>query len=118
MEYHPILAGMKMMPMPMSITDWSQVAPTEHGGDSGVAYWRTKTFGELRVRMVEYSPGYAADHWCAKGHVIFCVSGSIDIQLQDGKKLALLAGQSYHVGDGDPPHRSSSTGGAKLFIVD
>jgi hypothetical protein len=68
--------------------------------------------------MVEYSPGYAADHWCAKGHVILCLAGGLDIELRDGKRLRLEEGQSYHVGDGDPPHRSSTAKGAKLFIVD
>ncbi len=109
---------MKMPPLSMSITDWDQVAPTEHPGDSGVSSWRTRTFGEIRVRMVEYSPGYAADHWCSKGHVLLCLKGSLDIALKDGARFALKPGQSYHVGDGDPPHRSSTAEGATLFIVD
>lgn len=102
----------------MSITDWTHVESTKHPGDTGFALWKTLNFGDIRVRMVEYSPGYAADHWCAKGHVIFCLSGGLDIQLADGQRLALKEGQSYHVGDGDPPHRSATASGAKLFIVD
>ena len=102
----------------MSITDWTHITPTEHPGDPGRALWRTRTFGEIRVRMVEYSPGYVADHWCAKGHVILCLSGFLDIELRDGKRLALRQGETYHVGDGDPPHRSSAPEGATLFIVD
>jgi hypothetical protein len=102
----------------MSITDWNQVAATKHPGDTGFAHWKTQNFGEIRVRMVEYSPGYAADHWCSKGHIILCLSGGIDIQLKDGQRLTLKEGQTYHVGDGDPPHRSSTTAGARLFIVD
>src|SRR4051812_41660063 len=109
---------MKMAAMEMSVTDWAEVPATEHRGDPGVAYWRTRNFGDIRVRMVEYSAGYVADHWCLKGHVIFCVSGSLTIELKDGKKLALAAGQSYHVGDGEPGHRSSTVSGALLFIVD
>jgi hypothetical protein len=109
---------MKMPPTPMSITDWSQVEPTTHPGETGVARWRTKSFGDIRVRMVEYSPGYLADHWCSKGHVLLCLEGSLDIEIRDGEKLVLSAGQSYHVGDGDPPHRSRTVSGAKLFIVD
>jgi len=109
---------MKMPPLSMSITDWTQVDPTTHPGDVGSALWRTKNYGDLRVRMVEYSPGYVADHWCSKGHVILCLSGSLDIELREGTRLSLDAGQSYHVGDGDPPHRSSAPQGAKLFIVD
>lgn len=109
---------MKMPALPMSITDWDQVSFSRHPGETGFALWKTQTFGEIRVRMVEYSPGYSADHWCSKGHVILCLTGILDIVLADGKQLALTAGQSYHVGDGDPPHRSSSLMGAKLFIVD
>ena len=102
----------------MSITNWDQITPTRHPGESGFALWRTQVFGDIRVRMVEYSPGYLADHWCAKGHVILCLSGSLEIELRDGTHLSLAPGQSYHVGDGEPAHRSSTTDGAKLFIVD
>lgn len=109
---------MKMAAFPMSITDWTRVESSKHPGETGFALWKTLNFGDIRVRMVEYSPGYAADHWCAKGHVIFCLSGGLDIQLADGRRLALEEGQSYHVGDGDPPHRSATASGAKLFIVD
>jgi hypothetical protein len=109
---------MKMPPMPMSITDWSQVEVTTHAGQTGVARWRTRSFGDIRVRMVEYSPAYFADHWCSKGHVLLCLEGSLDIEIRDREKLVLSPGQSYHVGDGDPPHRSRTIAGAKLFIVD
>jgi hypothetical protein len=109
---------MKMTPLPISITDLDEIAPTRHPGESGFALWRTRTFNDIRVRRVEYSPGYRADHWCAKGHVIFCLSGMLDIELEDGTQLQLKAGQSYHVGDGDPPHRSHTLVGAQLFIVD
>ena len=109
---------MKMQPIPMSITEWQEVIPTEHAGKTGIALWRTREFGDIRVRMVEYSPGYLADHWCAKGHVIFCMKGSLDIELQGGARLNLKAGQSYHAGDGEPAHRSSAPEGATLFIVD
>jgi hypothetical protein len=109
---------MKMAALPMSVTDWSQIQPTEQTGESGIALWRTQNFGDIRVRMVEYSPGYAADHWCAKGHVILCLRGVLKIALQDGTELEMKAGESYHVGDGDPPHRSSTATGVTLFIVD
>jgi hypothetical protein len=102
----------------MSVTDWTQIEPSRHPGDTGFALWRTQHFGDIRVRMVEYSPGYVADHWCSKGHVILCLSGATNIELGDGRRLTLQEGQSYHVGDGDPPHRTSTVLGAKLFIVD
>ena len=109
---------MKISPLSMSITDWSQVTLSECPGEKGRARFMTCTFGEIRVRMVEYTPGYVADHWCSKGHVVLCLSGFVDIEVRDGPHLCLQTGQSYHVGDGDPPHRSSAPEGATLFIVD
>jgi len=103
---------------PMAVTDWTCVDATEHPGEAGTATWRTQNMGDIRVRMVEYSPGYRADHWCSKGHVILCLAGALDIELADGKRLAMKAGESYQVGDGDPAHRSYTAGGVKLFIVD
>ena len=102
----------------MAVVDWTKVAPVEHPGDPGMATWRTQTMGDIRVRMVEYSAGYRADHWCTKGHVILCLEGEMDIELQDGKRLRMKAGESYQVGDGDPAHRTYTAGGVKLFIVD
>jgi hypothetical protein len=109
---------MKMLPQGMSITDWAQVDATEHLGTIGKAIWKTRMFQDIRVRMMEYSPGYAADHWCTKGHVLLCLSGYLVIELGDGARMRLEAGQSYHVGDGEPGHRSSAPEGAKLFVVD
>jgi len=104
--------------IPLSITDWSQVESTEHRGESGCAYWRTQHFGDVRVRMVEYSPGYLADHWCVKGHILLCVEGELQTELKDGRKLTLKPGMSYQVADNAEPHRSYTEVGARLFIVD
>jgi quercetin dioxygenase-like cupin family protein len=109
---------MKMSPRNMSVIDWTTADATEHAGEKGVAIWRTQQCGDIRLRVVEYTPGYVADHWCSKGHVIYCLKGSLDIALQDGQQLVLKTGQTYHVGDGDPAHRSSTPEGATLFIVD
>jgi quercetin dioxygenase-like cupin family protein len=109
---------MKMTGFPLSITDWAQVAPTEHAGETGKALWRTQNVGEIRVRMVEYSAGYAADHWCSKGHVVLCLEGEIETTLSGGGSFTLTPGKSYQVADGASSHRSSSKMGAKLFIVD
>lgn len=100
------------------VTDWSAVERTEHYGTTGTAFWQTRQFGELRVRMVEYSPGYLADHWCTKGHILFCVEGELQTELADGRSFTLLPGMSYQVGDDAEPHRSHTTRGARLFIVD
>jgi quercetin dioxygenase-like cupin family protein len=99
-------------------TDWSGVAAEHHPGESGSATWRTQTVGEIRVRMVDYSAGYLADHWCSKGHVILCLEGELETELQDGRSFTLRAGMTYFVGDGGPPHRSRTATGARLFIVD
>ena len=109
---------MKMTGFPLSTTDWAQLAPAEHAGERGVAFWRTQNFGEVRVRMMEYSPGYAADHWCSKGHVILCIEGELETILSDGKSFVLTPGMSYQVADGESSHRSATKIGAKLFIVD
>ena len=99
-------------------TDWSSVERTEHRGVTGLAFWRTKQFGPIRVRMVEYTPGYVADHWCIKGHILLCVKGELETELEDGRKFTLTTGMSYQVADNAEPHRSSTRSGATLFIVD
>ncbi len=110
---------MKLPDLAFTATDWSAVPRTEHPGETGMAWWRTFTAGDLRVRMVEYSPGYLADHWCDRGHVLLVLSGEIDSELKDGRRTRLTAGMSYQVSDfGDSPHRSSTVTGATLFIVD
>src|SRR6185312_9723836 len=109
---------MQIANVPFGITDWSTIEPTEHNGERGVAYWRTRRFGELRVRMVDYTPGYVSDHWCVKGHILLCVSGELHTELEDGRRFTLTAGMSYQVADAAEPHRSSTETGARLFIVD
>jgi quercetin dioxygenase-like cupin family protein len=99
-------------------TDWAQVERTEHKGEKGLAYLQTRNFGDVRLRMVEYTPGYVADHWCSKGHVVFCIEGQLNVELKDGRRFTLTSGASFQVGDHDEAHRSLSTTGAKLFIVD
>ena len=109
---------MKIENVPFATTDWSQIVATEHPGETGVALWRTVEVGNIRVRMVEYSPGYLADHWCSRGHVLLVLEGELITELQDGRSFVMKPGVSYHVADGAAPHRSRTTGGAKLFIVD
>jgi hypothetical protein len=109
---------MKLSGIPFGTTEWSAVAPTEHPGETGQAVWRTREFGGFRVRMVEYSPGYLADHWCSKGHILLCLEGQLHTELQDGRTFTLGPGMSYQVADGAEPHRSRTASGARLFIVD
>lgn len=109
---------MKIDDIPFGTTDWSSVVPTEHRGTTGMAYWRTRQYGPIRVRMVEYTPGYLADHWCSKGHILLCLEGTLETELRDGRCFVLTPGMSYQVADQAEPHRSRTEGGAKLFIVD
>lgn len=104
--------------LPFMTTDWSAIPTTGHPGASGTATWRTVQAGSVRVRMVEYSPGYAADHWCSRGHVLLVLEGELVTELQDGRVFELGPGMSYQVADGAAPHRSRTSGGAKLFMVD
>jgi quercetin dioxygenase-like cupin family protein len=109
---------MELKDIPFGVTDWGAVPAETHAGERGHATWRTRQFGDIRVRLVEYSPGYLADHWCAKGHIIFCVQGEMTTELMDGRSFLLKEGQSYQVADNDGQHRSHTEAGALLFIVD
>ena len=109
---------MKIEGVPFTMIDWRAIPPTEHPGITGVALWRTIEQGNLRVRMVEYSPGYEADHWCQRGHVVLVLEGELINELENGTSTVLKAGMSYQVSDGTPAHKSRTEGGATLFIVD
>jgi hypothetical protein len=109
---------MHLRDMPFEVIDWASVPATEHPGETGVAHWRTRQFGDIRVRIVEYSAGYLANHWCEKGHIVLCLEDELHTELKDGRTMVLKPGMSYHVSDGTQAHRSSTTKGAKLFIVD
>lgn len=109
---------MEMSGIPFGTTDWLKVEQIEYKGKCGTAWWRTLNFGSIRIRMVEYTPGYLADHWCSKGHIIFCVEGQLETELEDGRVFTLKPGMSYQVSDNAEQHRSSTEIGAKLFVVD
>jgi hypothetical protein len=109
---------MRMSDIPFGLTDWSQVAPVEHKGTTGTGYWRTRSFGGIDVHMVEYTPGYSADGWCTKGHILLCLEGELHTRLQDGRSFVLTPGVSYQVADETGAHQSSTETGVKLFIVD
>ena len=110
---------MQIADVPFSTTDWNTVQSiTQESGVSGTVTSRTRNFGNVRVRLVEYSPGYVADHWCNKGHILLCIDGELETELKDGRRYTLKPGHSYQVADGAEPHRSSTKVGARLFIVD
>lgn len=109
---------MKIDGVPFQMIDWSNIPRTEHVGERGVAHWRTLEVGNVRVRVVEYSPGYLADHWCERGHVVHVLDGELVTELRGGRSVVLASGHSYVVGDADGAHRSSTQRGALLLIVD
>lgn len=106
------------MNIPFQTTSWDHIPATEHPGITGKAYWKTLQFEGLRIRQVEYSANYLADHWCEKGHIIYCIEGEMDTELKDGSIHKLTKGMSYQVSDDLSSHRTSSENGVKLFIVD
>ena len=99
-------------------TDWTTVQSVEYAGETGRAFWRTIQYPNFRMRLVEYSADYRADHWCTKGHVVFCMEGEIISELSDGRTYQLSKGMSYQVSDGVSSHRSISKDGATLLIID
>lgn len=107
-----------MKQIPFFVIDWSEILPTEHSGKTGTAFWKTLQFEGLRVRMVEYSPGYLADHWCSKGHIVHCLEGEVENQLKTGETNILKPGMTYIVTDDASEHRSFSKNGVKLLIID
>ncbi len=109
---------MKIQDVDFSVTDWDKLTPKEFPGETGKALWRILEKGNVRVRIVEYSPGYLADHWCNKGHVIYVLEGELITELKDGSVYILKPGMSYQVADDAAPHRSRTYIGAKLFVVD
>jgi len=109
---------MRIESLPFGTVDWRSVEVTTHAGTTGEARWRTRHFGEVRVRMLEYSPGYVADHWCSKGHFMLCLDGELETELADGRRFTLTPGMSYQVADGAEPHRSATRTGARLYVID
>lgn len=107
-----------MYHIPFQTLDWNNVEKTEHKGETGTSFWQTLLIDGLRIRIVEYTPGYLADHWCQKGHIVHCLEGSFITELKDGKQTTLSKGMSYIVSDDLSSHRSISTDGVKLLIID
>jgi len=110
---------MKLADLPTGVTEWSSLSAVSQAGATGMATIRSRQFGDMQLRLVTYSPGYLADHWCHKGHIVFVVEGTATIEHEDGRRYELVAGTTYHVPDGErAPHRLSSREGASVFILD
>ena len=104
--------------IPFQTIDWTLIPKTEHPGETGTAFWQTLQLDGLRIRIVEYSAGYLADHWCKKGHIVHCLEGEVCSELENGEKTILKKGMTYVVSDDLSSHRSSTVDGVKLLIVD
>ena len=104
--------------IPFQAIDWDEIPRTEHKGETGIAYWQTAQYHGLRIRIVEYSKDYFADHWCEKGHIVQCLEGSFVTELKNGEKVTLTKGMTFVVSDGMSTHRSIAKNGVKLLIID
>ena len=107
-----------MKPILFHTTDWDAIDATVHAGETGTAYWKTLQYGDLRIRKVQYSENYKADHWCKLGHIVYCIEGEFISELSDGRTFKLKAGMSYEVSNDVSEHRSVSEKGASLLIID
>ncbi|MCE1188999.1 MAG: DHCW motif cupin fold protein [Ignavibacteria bacterium] len=106
------------MQIPYQTIDWSSIPQTEHPGTTGMASWKTVQFPGLRIRIVQYSAGYLADHWCKKGHIVHCIEGEVISELENGDSSVLHPGSTYVVSDNLSSHRSISPNGVTLLIID
>lgn len=110
---------MKIIDFPFTVTDWIKISPIEHKGETGTSFWRTVEAGNVRVRVVEFSPGFISDHYCGRGHVVFVLEGDYVIRLKDGTQHTLAAGMSFQTADDEVnPHLAMSNKGGKVLIVD
>ena len=106
------------MEIPFTVIDWSTIVESENPGETGKSIQKVLEYPGLRIRKVEYTPGYHADHWCQKGHIVHCLEGEITSMLEDGKCFQLTRGMTYIVSDHLSSHRSNTKHGAKLLIID
>jgi hypothetical protein len=104
--------------LPFQTIDWTNIPVDEHPGITGTAFWQTVQLSGLRIRIVRYSPGYLADHWCRKGHIVHCLDGEFISELESGQQTKMLTGMTYVVADEESTHRSRTQNGAILLIID
>ncbi len=110
---------MKIQNVPFTITDWEKIKPVEYKGEFGSSFWRIFESGNIRVRIVEYSPGFKSDHYCSRGHILLVLEGELYIKLKDEQTFLLVQGKSFQAEDDENnPHLAYTEKGAKVFIVD
>lgn len=115
---NPIYPGIMSSAIPFRLIDWKNIPKKEYPGEKGSAFWQTLELSGLRIRIVEYSKGYLADHWCRKGHIVHCLDGEFTTELQTGEEFILHKGMTYVVSDNLSSHRSRTENGVKLLIID
>lgn len=104
--------------IPFTIMNWDRIHRTITHGASGTVTTRVQVLGDLRIRMIEYSANYLADHWCELGHLVFVLEGELINELKDGATTVMKAGMSYAVSDGLSSHRSRTVGRVMILVVD
>lgn len=110
---------MEILDVPFTVTNWKDVDPVEYKGETGTSFWRVFQAGNIRARIVEYSPNFRSDHWCPRGHIFLVLEGEFGIALKDGRNFLLSPSMSFEVSDDEAnPHLGYSEGGAKVFIID
>ena len=109
---------MKIKKIPFNVVDWKKIPTTDHHGANGISVWKTAQQGDVRIRIAEHKPGFLADDWCRKGHIVYVLEGEMTMEIKDGRNFRMTAGMSFQVADGTDEHRSYSETGCKLFIVD
>jgi hypothetical protein len=109
----PIMAN-----IPFQTINWETIEQSEHKGETGTSFWKMLQYDDLRIRIVDLSPGYLADHWCQKGHIVYCLEGGFESELETGQKFMLTKGMGYVVSDNLSSHRSYSENGARMLIID
>lgn len=107
-----------MSTIPFQSIDWANIERVEHPGETGTSFWQTLQLPGLRIRKVDYSAGYLADHWCQKGHIVHCLEGDFVSELDNGERISLSKGMTYVVSDNRSSHRSVSANGVQLLIID
>ncbi len=117
--YYSSVHTMKIINIPFQQTHWNSIPKVEHIGETGTSFWKVKEIANFRMRIVEYSRNFKADHWCKKGHLLYVLKGVIEIEMKNGETYQLGEADSFVVGDDrQNPHIISSDFGAKVLIID
>jgi len=101
-----------------NLINWEKIETVELKGETGTSFMRIYEEGNIRLRMIEYSADYYADHWCTRGHIIHVIEGELIYEQKNGKTFSLIPGNSFQVGDNKDEHLVRTINGARVFLVD